>query len=167
MPKALVNDVNLHYWQVGQGSDLVLLHGLTGNLAVWHFTLVPKLRHQYRLLTYDLRGHGRSERPAAGYGVDDMVADLAALREAIDALTNLNISGSVCEPGAVLPAFTAYFAKISPLARWSCAQMTSLYAVSEDSTWLARSSSSKVIAAALLVPMTSPSVVTCSTNAFR
>ena len=67
MPKVPIDGVNLHYWQVGKGSDLVLLHGLTGNLAVWHFTLVPKLRNRYRMVTYDLRGHGRSDMPPTGY----------------------------------------------------------------------------------------------------
>lgn len=81
MAKALVNGINLHYWEVGDGPHLILIHGLTGNLAVWHFTVVPRLRHEYTMLTYDLRGHGRSDMPATGYSTDQMAADLLALMD--------------------------------------------------------------------------------------
>ena len=39
MPHVSVNDVNFHYWQLGEGPDMVMLHGLGGNLAVWHFAI--------------------------------------------------------------------------------------------------------------------------------
>lgn len=81
MAKAEVNGINLHYWQVGEGPPLVLIHGLTGNLAVWHFTLVPRLRHEYTMLTYDLRGHGRSDMPATHYTTADMADDLLGLMD--------------------------------------------------------------------------------------
>ncbi len=84
MAKALVNGLNIHYYQVGEGPDLVLLHGLTGNLAVWHFTLVPRLRDEYRITTYDLRGHGRSDMPATGYSTDYLAADLLALMDHLE-----------------------------------------------------------------------------------
>ena len=37
-----------------------MLHGLSGNLAVWHLRMVPLLQDRFRLTTYDLRGHGYS-----------------------------------------------------------------------------------------------------------
>jgi pimeloyl-ACP methyl ester carboxylesterase len=83
MPYACVNGVNLHYWQMGEGPDLVMLHGLGGNLAVWHFAIAPRLRHLFRITTYDLRGHGRSDMPPAGYTTRDMARDL---RELMDTL---------------------------------------------------------------------------------
>ncbi len=65
MPKAtLTSGLRLHYQQVGEGPDLVMVHGLTGNLAVWHLRIVPELADRYRVLTYDLRGHGHSDVPA-------------------------------------------------------------------------------------------------------
>ena len=84
MSKVLANGINLHYWRVGQGPDMVMLHGLLGNLAVWHLKLVPMLRDQFRLTTYDLRGHGRSDIPPTGYATADHVADLEALLDALD-----------------------------------------------------------------------------------
>jgi pimeloyl-ACP methyl ester carboxylesterase len=83
MPYVFANGVNLHYWQVGEGPDLVMLHGLGGNLAVWHFAIVAKLRHQYRITTYDLRGHGRSDMPATGYNTQNMARDLLEFLDAL------------------------------------------------------------------------------------
>ena len=81
MPKTVVNDIKLHYWQVGEGPDIIMLHGLTGNLAVWHFTAIPKLRHEYRVTTFDLRGHGRSDMPPTGYTTQHMAEDLKGLMD--------------------------------------------------------------------------------------
>ena len=59
MPKVELSDgAIIHYEQVGTGPDLVLIHGIGGNLATWHFKIVPSLWDKYRTLTYDLRGHG-------------------------------------------------------------------------------------------------------------
>ncbi|MFJ1704981.1 alpha/beta fold hydrolase [Kitasatospora sp. NPDC088346] len=59
----------------------VLLHGLlTDSLASHYFTLAPALAAAgVEVLMYDQRGHGRSERPADGYRLDDFVDDLAGL----------------------------------------------------------------------------------------
>lgn len=84
MSKIFANGLNFHYWRVGEGPDVVMLHGLTGNLAVWHLKMVPMLRKEFRLTTYDLRGHGRSDMPTIGYTTADMAADLEGLLDALD-----------------------------------------------------------------------------------
>jgi pimeloyl-ACP methyl ester carboxylesterase len=85
MPKVrLSSGISLHYQRVGQGPDLVLIHGLTGNLASWHLRIVPLLRDNFRILTYDLRGHGHSDIPPTGYTTADMAADLKGLLDAFD-----------------------------------------------------------------------------------
>jgi pimeloyl-ACP methyl ester carboxylesterase len=83
MPKIKANQLDFHYWQSGQGRDLVLIHGLGGNLAGWHLDLVPELQREYRVTTYDLRGHGRTEATGEGYTTRDMVDDLRALMDAL------------------------------------------------------------------------------------
>ena len=59
----------------------VLLHGMgSDTLASWYFTLAKPLHENgMRVVMYDLRGHGYSERPLTGYRLDDFVADLRAL----------------------------------------------------------------------------------------
>jgi NAD(P)-dependent dehydrogenase (short-subunit alcohol dehydrogenase family)/pimeloyl-ACP methyl ester carboxylesterase len=84
MAKALLSSgLTLHYQQVGSGPDLVLVHGLTGNLAIWHLHMVPLLMQRFRVLTYDLRGHGYSDVPPAGYTPDDMAGDLLGLLDVL------------------------------------------------------------------------------------
>jgi len=84
MSKILANGIKLHYLQVGSGTPLIMIHGLTGNLAVWHFTVIPALRDAYRITTFDLRGHGRSDMPPTGYTTREMAEDLLGLMDALD-----------------------------------------------------------------------------------
>jgi len=79
MPKIRANGVDLHYITVGAGPDVVMLHGFLGNLAVWHLYMAPILRREFRVTTYDLRGHGYSEVTPANYTAADMAADLKGL----------------------------------------------------------------------------------------
>lgn len=83
MPKIEANNLNFHYWLSGHGPDVVLVHGLGGNLAGWHLTIVPELQQEYRVLTYDLRGHGRSDAPPVGYSTGDMVRDLRGILDGL------------------------------------------------------------------------------------
>lgn len=84
MPKVLVNGINIHYLQAGKGPDVVLIHGLGGNLAVWFLQLVQQLRHDFRFTAYDLRGHGKSDVPPTGYTTAHMAEDLKGLLEVLD-----------------------------------------------------------------------------------
>jgi pimeloyl-ACP methyl ester carboxylesterase len=84
MPKVhLRSGIRLHYQEVGDGPDLVMVHGISGNLAVWHLRLVPALSERFRVLTYDLRGHGHSDAPPTGYSPDAMATDLLELLDAL------------------------------------------------------------------------------------
>jgi pimeloyl-ACP methyl ester carboxylesterase len=64
---------------------VVLIHGLImDNLSSWFYTLAPGIAAGARVVMYDLRGHGLSERPATGYTVADSVDDLLALLDALE-----------------------------------------------------------------------------------
>ena len=84
MSYVVANGIKMHYWQVGSGPDLILIHGMAGNLALWHLFLVPELRKHFRVTTYDIRGHGRTEVPPTGYTTRDLASDLVALMDALD-----------------------------------------------------------------------------------
>jgi pimeloyl-ACP methyl ester carboxylesterase len=60
-----------------------MLHGISGNLAVWHLRMVPLLQQQFRVTTYDLRGHGNSSMPPSGYTTREMATDLCALLDGL------------------------------------------------------------------------------------
>ena len=85
MPKTeLASGLNFHYEQLGSGPDITLIHGLGGNLATWHFGIVPKLWDRYRCLTYDLRGHGYSDPAPSGYDWTEQARDLVQLLDALE-----------------------------------------------------------------------------------
>jgi pimeloyl-ACP methyl ester carboxylesterase len=83
MAKVLVNGIQLHCHHFGKGPDIVMVHGITGNLAIWHLDIVPALRSQFRITTYDLRGHGYSDVPPNGYTTADHAADLKHLLDTL------------------------------------------------------------------------------------
>jgi 3-oxoadipate enol-lactonase len=63
----------------GGGPPLILIHGIGASRHSWD-GLIRELRSDFRCISYDLRGHGRSPRPAPPYTLDDLVDDLEALR---------------------------------------------------------------------------------------
>lgn len=81
MAKALVNGINVHYQIKGDGPDVVLIHGLTSSLAVWYTTILPTLAKDFRVTTYDLRGHGLSDVTRSGYTSRELAEDLLALMD--------------------------------------------------------------------------------------
>jgi len=76
-----IGSVRLHVQRLGSGGKcVVFIHGLVmDNLSSWYFTVANQVAKQNRVLLYDLRGHGKSERPEQGYTAETMVNDLAAL----------------------------------------------------------------------------------------
>jgi pimeloyl-ACP methyl ester carboxylesterase len=72
--------VRLHVreWAGGDGSAL-LLHGLASSSHIWDLVGPRLQRAALRAVAYDQRGHGRSGKPAAGYGFDRTSADAAAV----------------------------------------------------------------------------------------
>jgi len=83
MPKTNVNGLVVHHIAVGEGPDLVMLHGFMGNLAVWHLRIAPLLRSQFRITTYDLRGHGYTQVTTHGYTTHQMAEDLRGLLDTL------------------------------------------------------------------------------------
>jgi pimeloyl-ACP methyl ester carboxylesterase len=83
MPEANVNGVNLYYELHGSGEPLALVHGAWADATAWRF-VVPGFAESFRVLSYDRRGHSRSERPATQGSFDEDGDDLAALLEALD-----------------------------------------------------------------------------------
>jgi pimeloyl-ACP methyl ester carboxylesterase len=74
--------VELHYEEAGNGRPLLLLHGLMAHAGFWHGQW--PLADDFRLISPDLRGHGRSKADPATVTVDRLVADMAELVEQLD-----------------------------------------------------------------------------------
>jgi pimeloyl-ACP methyl ester carboxylesterase len=81
MATAHVNGVRLFYELSSSGTvPLALVHGSWDSHDDWSL-IVPPLAASFRVLTYDRRGHSKSERPLGRGSVREDVADLAALIE--------------------------------------------------------------------------------------
>ncbi|WP_299789178.1 alpha/beta hydrolase [uncultured Marivita sp.] len=57
-----VNGTQVHYVSKGAGPDIVLIHGASGNLRDFTFSLVDKLADRYRVTAFDRPGLGYTER---------------------------------------------------------------------------------------------------------
>jgi pimeloyl-ACP methyl ester carboxylesterase len=74
----------------------VLVHGLlTDSLASYYFTIAPPFALAgVDVVMYDLRGHGRSGRPATGYTLDDNIDDLEALLDRLEVTGPVHLVGN-------------------------------------------------------------------------
>lgn len=80
MERIRLNGVELNVQCMGRGPLLVMCHGLVfGSVATWYFTAAHRLAQRFRVVLYDLRGHGKSELTATGYDLSTQAQDLAAL----------------------------------------------------------------------------------------
>ena len=71
--------IDCAYSVEGDGPPLFLIHGIGAARNTWA-KLLPVLTPHYTVVTYDLRGHGASPLPDGEFGLEDLVADLEAIR---------------------------------------------------------------------------------------
>ncbi|MCH5586501.1 alpha/beta hydrolase [Shimazuella sp. AN120528] len=79
MPTFAFNNATLYFEEEGQGSPLILLHGLTQDIE----TLVYErefLKPYFRVISLDARGHGKSSK-LSSYTLQDHVQDVIALMD--------------------------------------------------------------------------------------
>jgi len=91
MADVVANGLRFHVQRLGTRHErvgaqtVVMLHGMVmDNLSSLYYTLANPVALHHEVVLYDLRGHGRSERPPTGYTVDDAVADLLALLDVLE-----------------------------------------------------------------------------------
>jgi 3-oxoadipate enol-lactonase len=78
MERAKVNGVELAYELSGTGAPVVMIHGLQGDQTMFA-TLAAAFSTQFRVLTFDQRGSGLSEKPDHDYTMALIADDTAAL----------------------------------------------------------------------------------------
>ncbi|PZG10973.1 alpha/beta hydrolase [Nonomuraea aridisoli] len=74
--------LRMHYLIDGEGPLLVLLHGWPQTSACWR-GIIPALAERFTVVAPDLRGYGRTDKPAAGYDKRTMAADVRALARSL------------------------------------------------------------------------------------
>ena len=80
MPNVPIRDILTYYEEAGSGDPLILVMGLGGDMQAWALQ-VPALAKQFRVITFDNRGSGRSSSPDKPYTIAGMADDLAALMD--------------------------------------------------------------------------------------
>ncbi len=91
----------LFYNDWGTGRPVVLLHGWALDQRMWDRQVAHLTAHGLRCITYDRRGHGRSDVPGSGYDYTTLAADLAAVLDALDLTDVLLVAQSMAAGEAV------------------------------------------------------------------
>jgi pimeloyl-ACP methyl ester carboxylesterase len=76
--------IRLYYEDQGSGDPVVLIHGWPLSSRSWEKQVPALLKAGYRVISYDRRGFGDSDRPATGYDYDTLASDLNALLEELE-----------------------------------------------------------------------------------
>ena len=74
--------LHIHRWD-GDGTPFLLVHGLASNLQMWAAVAERLAACGHAVAAVDLRGHGRSDKPDAGYDIATITGDLVAVVDAL------------------------------------------------------------------------------------
>lgn len=80
---AVEEEVSLYYQDLGDGPAVVLVHGGCMSHRVWESQVHALLQEGFRVITPDLRGHGRSDKPVSEYTAETHAVDIADLTDAL------------------------------------------------------------------------------------
>lgn len=104
MPYVEINGVETYYETHGEGQPIIFLHGGTSDQQLWG-QQVEMLKDEYRIITYDIRDHGKTESSPVGYTVTDLSNDLNVLIDALavdhPVICGLSLGGMIALQHAV------------------------------------------------------------------
>jgi len=104
MPDIRIDNINLHYETAGQGQPLLFLNGLGMSVRDWE-RQVAYFSTSYRVITFDYRGQGSSDKPAGPYSIplfcDDTVRLLMAANVWPAHMVGLSMGGMIAFQMAV------------------------------------------------------------------
>lgn len=98
MPVINIRGSNLHYLEAGAGKPIVCFHSTPASAEFYR----PQLEHyagRYRVIAFDLRGHGESDKPRGAYRIAEFFEDYRAIFDAL-ALQDFVLVG--CSVGGIV-----------------------------------------------------------------
>lgn len=108
------NGVVLRYELSGTGRvPLLLIHELGGSLDFWD-DLMPAFQNEFRVLRYDMRGFGMSEK-VKRFQIDDLVSDIAGLLDTLGITEPCHVIGPALGGGLALAFAIEHSARINRL----------------------------------------------------
>jgi len=83
-PVESFDGTKLYVGEAGSGPTVLFVHGFCLNASSWHYQLL-ELSDEFRVVVYDMRGHGESERPASDdWSMEAHARDLEAIVASLD-----------------------------------------------------------------------------------
>ena len=67
-----MNNFNISYNIIGEGEPIIFIHGIGSRKDSWS-RVINELKDDYKCITYDLRGHGRSIIEYKEFFINDLV----------------------------------------------------------------------------------------------
>ena len=83
MPFMKVNDLNMYYEIHGGGFPLVMIQGLSANVDWWHPPINEQLSKAFKILIFDNRGAGQTDKPKQEYSIKGFAEDTIGLMDAL------------------------------------------------------------------------------------
>ena len=99
--------IKLSYCDDGVGKPVVLIHGWPLSKEMWEYQLEPLVNAGLRVITYDRRGFGKSDKPWNAYDYDTLAGDLNELLIQLD-LQDVTLVGFSMGGGEVARYFSKY-----------------------------------------------------------
>jgi len=85
MPTVRVNDIDMYYEIHGEGEPVVLIAGLNSDHTLYQkLGIIPRLAERYKVVAFDNRGVGQTDKPDIPYSIEMMADDTAGLLNALD-----------------------------------------------------------------------------------
>lgn len=110
MPFLDANGTTLFYRDWGAGRPVLFCAASTVTSCEFQYQMVHMVDNGFRAISYDRRGHGRSDDPGTGYDYDTLSDDLGALIEHLD-LRELTLVGHSMAGGEIIRYLTRYGAE--------------------------------------------------------
>ena len=84
MSKVKVGSLNMYYDSYGEGKPLIILWGMGGEISPFLEQLKEILDNRFKVISFDSRGLGRSDKPDVSYSIEMMADDTVGLMDVID-----------------------------------------------------------------------------------
>ena len=100
----------LYIKEWGTGAPVVFVHSWALNGDMWQYQTAEFAERGLRCITFDRRGHGRSDQPSNGYDTDTLADDLAMVMDSLD-VSNATLIGHSMGCGEIVRYLTRHGAK--------------------------------------------------------
>lgn len=84
MPKVKVNDINMYYEIHGDGFPIIMIMGLGANADWWTPELLEGISRYFKLIIFDNRGAGRTDKPEMDYSIKMFADDTISLMNVLN-----------------------------------------------------------------------------------